>query len=401
MFELSPQIKMIEDVVRQFCLKEIKPNVRALENEEMLPYPIIRKLYKQLGIDGIVKMQLEKVAKKRESGQAADVTAMSSSGDPLMSHILLKELSRYAPGLAMSFGAGAGLAGGPIVAKGTGEQIRKYAIPVMTFEKIGAWGLTEPGAGSDAFGSMKTTAVLQDDHWVLNGTKTFITNAPHADIFVVYAKVQNTGLERAPVAAFVLERGYDGLSTGKPLDKMGMRDSPTGEIFLDNCKVPRANLLGDENWTGAKDVKKNLANERSSAPAMALGIVERCIEECVKYAKTRHQFGQAIAEFQAVQHRIARMEIARENVFNLVLKSAWLEKEGKMNAKFACAAKLYASEVAVQVSLDAIQIFGGNGYMKEYPVEKLMRDSKLIEIGAGTSEIQLSTIARELYKLYD
>jgi alkylation response protein AidB-like acyl-CoA dehydrogenase len=198
-----------------------------------------------------------------------------------------------------------------------------------------------------------------------------------------------------------MERGYDGLSTGKPMDKMGMRESPTGEIFLDNCKVPRRNLLGDEDWTGAKDVKKNLSVERSSAPAMALGIVERCIEECVKYAKSRQQFGQAIAEFQAVQHRIARMEIARENVFNLVLKSAWLEKEGKMNAKFACASKLYASEVAVQVSLDAIQIFGGNGYMKEYPVEKLMRDSKLIEIGAGTSEIQLSTIARELYKLYD
>lgn len=402
MFELSEEVKMIEQVLRKFCEAEIKPHIRALDDHSMLPYGIIRKLYATLAIDTLLKTQIEKTADKRERGEQAHMSAIGAGGgDPLIAHILLKELSRYAPGLAMTMGAGAGLCGGAIVAKGTPKQLRTYAVDVMTFKKIGSWALTEPGAGSDAFGSMATTARLDGDHWILNGQKTFITNAPHADIIVVYAKVQDTGLDRAPVGAFIVERGYEGLSTGEPMDKMGMRDSPTGDVFLDDCKVPRENLLGDENWSASKDVKQNLSQERSSAPAMALGIIERCIEETVKYARSRIQFGQPIADFQAVQHRIARMEIARENVFNLVLKSAWLEKEGKMNAKFACSAKLYASEAAVQVTLDAIQVHGGNGYMKDYPIEKLMRDSKLIEIGAGTSEIQLTTIARELYKMYD
>ncbi|RMF15261.1 MAG: acyl-CoA dehydrogenase [Candidatus Dadabacteria bacterium] len=408
MFEFSPQAKMAEQVLRQFCEKEIRPVVRDLDEHRMPPYDLIRKLYDALGIRPMIRAQIEKMIERVENegggGELLGGGDPASGGgiDPMMAQIVMKELCRYAPGLALSFGASVGLCGGALLRKGTPEQLRRYAIDVMTFDKIGAWALTEPGAGSDAFGSMKTTARRDGGDWILNGSKTFITNAPYADVFVLYARVVGTGLDRDPIVAFILERGMEGLSTGEPMEKMGMRDSPTGEVFLDDCRVPRNALLGEkEDWGGHRDVKQNLSHERSGAPAMALGIIERCLEESVRYAKQRVQFGQPIADFQAVQHRIARMEIARENVFNLVLKSAWLEKEGKMNAKFACAAKLYSSEAATQVAGDAIMIFGGNGYMKEYPVEKLARDAKLLEIGAGVSEIQLSTIARELYKMYD
>lgn len=408
MFEFSPQAKMAEQVLRQFCEKEIRPVVRDLDEHRMPPYDLIRKLYDALGIRPMIRAQIEKMIERVENegggGELLGGGDPASGGgiDPMMAQIVMKELCRYAPGLALSFGASVGLCGGALLRKGTPEQLRRYAIDVMTFDKIGAWALTEPGAGSDAFGSMKTTARRDGGDWILNGSKTFITNAPYADVFVLYARVVWTGLDRDPIVAFILERGMEGLSTGEPMEKMGMRDSPTGEVFLDDCRVPRNALLGEkEDWGGHRDVKQNLSHERSGAPAMALGIIERCLEESVRYAKQRVQFGQPIADFQAVQHRIARMEIARENVFNLVLKSAWLEKEGKMNAKFACAAKLYSSEAATQVAGDAIMIFGGNGYMKEYPVEKLARDAKLLEIGAGVSEIQLSTIARELYKMYD
>ncbi|OFV87563.1 MAG: hypothetical protein A3J75_08080 [Acidobacteria bacterium RBG_16_68_9] len=281
---------------------------------------------------------------------------------------------------------------------GSAELITHHALPVLRFDKIGAWGLTEPGAGSDAFGSMRTTATLDGDDLVLNGQKTFISNAPFADVFVIYTRV-DTGEAKRPIRPVVIERETPGLETGRPMRKMGLHDSPTGDIFLRDCRVPRANLIGTlEPSAGARGgaAIETLNLERAVMPAMCLGIIERCVEESIRYAKTRVQFGRPIAEFQAIAFTLARMELARENATNLVFKLAWAQRAGKLDARLASVAKLYCAEQAVRVSLDAIQIHGGAGYMAELPIEKLMRDAKVFEIGGGTNEIQLQTIARAI-----
>jgi alkylation response protein AidB-like acyl-CoA dehydrogenase len=327
----------------------------------------------------------------------AEGAAGGFGADPMLTSVLLKEISRVSPGFGMAFIAtlGCGMA---IVSRGSAELIERYALPVFRFEKIGAWGLTEPGAGSDAFGSMRTTAVPDGDDLVLNGQKTFISNAPFADVFTIYARI-HTGENPRPIRPVVVERGTPGLETGKPMRKMGMHDSPTGEIFLRDCRVPRANLIGSLDATsGARGAAAldTLNLERAIMPAMCLGIIERCVEESIRYAKTREQFGRPIAEFQAIAFKLARMELALENARNLVFKLAWAQRAGKLDARLASLAKLYCAEEAVRVSLDAIQIHGGAGYMTELPLEKLMRDAKMFEIGGGTNEIQLQTIARAI-----
>jgi alkylation response protein AidB-like acyl-CoA dehydrogenase len=281
---------------------------------------------------------------------------------------------------------------------GSADLVERLAIPLLRFEKFGAWALTEPGAGSDAFGSMRSLAVPEGDELVLDGQKTFISNAPYADVFTVYARVEAGG-GRLPVRGIVVERGTPGLETGPPMRKMGMHDSPTGEVFLQGCRVPLGNLLGSlepGERSGDGDAVETLNLERSVMPAMCLGIIERCVEESVRHAATREQFGKPIAEFQAVAFRLARMELALENARNLVFKLAWAQSQGRLDARLASLAKLYCAEEAVRVSLDAIQIHGGAGYMAELPLEKLMRDAKMFEIGGGTNEIQLQTIARSM-----
>jgi alkylation response protein AidB-like acyl-CoA dehydrogenase len=247
---------------------------------------------------------------------------------------------------------------------------------------------------------MRTAAVADGDAFVLNGQKTFISNAPYADIFAIYARVRS-GDGPGPARAFVVERGVDGLETGPPMRKMGMHDSPTGEIFLRDCRVPKENLLGGLEGKGGGSGAAALDTinaERSVMPAMCLGIIERCVEESVRHAKTREQFGRPIAEFQGLAFKIARMELALENARNLVFKLAWAQRAGKLDPRLASLAKLYCAEAAVRVSLDAIQVHGGAGYMAELPIEKLMRDAKMFEIGGGTNEIQLETIARSLLR---
>lgn len=423
MFELNQTQRMMEQMLRSYVDKEIMPHVQKMDAGEMLPYDLYRKMYKDLQLRG----QMEKVVDKKiaalraaESGgspagngspkaaeaanDADDATdALGGGRDPIMGSILMKELGRASPGFAMSLGASLGLCGMNILNKGTADQVEQFAKPVLTLEKIGAWGLTEPGAGSDAFGSMKTVARRDGDYWVLNGSKTFITNAPYAEVFVVYAKVKEDGAgadQRTwPVRSFALQRGDEGLSTSEPFEKMGMCDSPTGMVFLDDCRIPADRILGgkkaetEEARAGGKEI---LQGERSGLPALAVGIIERCLEVAIKYAKEREQFGQPIASYQAVQLRIANMYIALENARNLMYKQAWLAAEGKRDMFSACVAKVYCSQMATQVALDAIQILGGNGYMKEYHVEKLMRDAKLLEIGGGTSDINLLTMARQL-----
>jgi alkylation response protein AidB-like acyl-CoA dehydrogenase len=315
----------------------------------------------------------------------------------MLTSILLKEISRVSPGFGMVLLAtlGCGMA---ILSRGSAELIERYALPVLRFDKIGAWGLTEPGAGSDAFGGMRTTAVADGDDLILNGQKTFISNAPFADVFAIYARIE-TGDAVRPIRAIVVERGTPGLETGQPMRKMGMHDSPTGEIFLQDCRVPRRNVIGDlESQPTARGgaALDTLNLERSVMPAMCLGIFERCVEESIRYAKTREQFGHPIAEFQAIAFKLARMELALENARNLVFKLAWAQRAGKLDARLASLAKLYCAEEAVRVALDAIQIHGGAGYMAELPLEKLMRDAKMFEIGGGTNEIQLQTIARAI-----
>ncbi|MBW1687138.1 MAG: acyl-CoA dehydrogenase family protein [Deltaproteobacteria bacterium] len=401
MFELDDMQRAMESAARAWCENELAPQVPALETGEQRPYELLRRLGQDLGISELLVQGAESRLAKLEGGgeEAAERGGEGSGlgGDPMLTSVLLKEISRVSPGFGMVLIATAGC-GMAILSQGSALLIERYAIPIFRFEKIGAWGLTEPGAGSDAFGGMRTTAELDGDDLVLNGQKSMISNAPFADVFTIYARV-GSGEGKRPVRPIVVARGTSGLETGPPLRKMGMHDSPTGEIFLRDCRVPRENLLGDlEAKQGPRggDALGVLNLERSVMPAMCLGIIERCVEESARYARERKQFGQPIAEFQGVAFKLARMDLALENARNLVLKLAWAQREDKLDARLASLAKLYCAEQAVRVALDAIQIHGGAGYMAELPIEKLMRDAKMFEIGGGTNEIQLQTIARSL-----
>lgn len=403
MFQLSETQRMVEQAVRAWCEAKLAPAVPALETGAVLPYDLLREMARALALsEPLVAMAERRMAALRaEAPEGPLRVAEGKSGggfgnDPMLVSILLKEISRVSPGFGLALLAtlGCGMA---IVARGSAPLIERFALPILRFEKIGAWALTEPGAGSDAFGSMRATAVRDGDDWVLNGEKTFISNAPFADTFAVYARVA-TGGERQVIRAFAVERGTPGLETGPPMRKMGMHDSPTGAVFLQDCRIPAERLLGNLDGGGARGgaVLDTLNLERAVMPAMCLGIIERCVEESIKYAKTREQFGRPIAEFQAIAFKLARMEMALEVARNFVFKLAWAQRNGQLDTRLVSLAKLYCAEAAVRVSLDAIQIHGGAGYMADLPIEKLMRDAKLFEIGGGSNEIQLQTIARTI-----
>ena len=398
MFELDETQALLERSVRAWCEKELAPAVPALEAGQLLPYDLLRRLGRELGIADVLAASAERRIARLRGGPAPEAPEGGDfGGDPVLTSVLLKEISRISPGFGMCLIASLGCAMA-IRARGSADAIETFALPLLRFETIGAWALTEPGAGSDAFGSMRTTARPDGDAWVLDGQKTFISNAPYADIFAVYARVEAGG-GRRPVRGIVVPRGTPGLETGPPMRKMGMHDSPTGEVFLRGCRVPRENLLGGlEAGEGARGgaALETLNLERAVMPAMCLGIIERCVEASIAYAKVREQFGRPIGEHQGVAFKLARMELALENARNLVLKLAWAQRAGRLDARLASLAKLYCAEQAVSVSLDAIQIHGGAGYMAELPLEKLMRDAKMFEIGGGTNEIQLQTIARAI-----
>jgi hypothetical protein len=360
------------------------------------------------GISSMVSSTLKKMVERKrrqeqegteEKGSLQEVLTgeFGETMDPLLIFVVAKELCRVSPSFALSLGAHMGLCGQTILSKGTSDQIERYALPIFSFEKLGCWALTEPEAGSDAF-SLTTTAVPDGDFYVLNGSKTFITNAPCADVFVVYAKIDREGAktDKRMIYPFVIERGTEGLSVGKPMHKMGMQGSPTGEIFLNDVRVHRDQLLGKKEKTGRAQAQETLTSEREEAAAMAWGIIERCLEESLKYAVERKQFGMRLIEFQLVQEKIARMYVHLENVKNLAFKQAWAMREGRSNVRDACAAKYYAAAAAVEVGMEAIQLMGGYGYMYEQQVERLTRDAKLLMIGGGTSEIQLLNIAKDL-----
>jgi acyl-CoA dehydrogenase len=403
MFELNDTQRMVESVARSWCEQTLAPAVPALETGQLLPYDLLRRMASELGISGPLVAMAEKRLGKLHHGKAQassgrqDKQSDAFGNDPMLISLLLKEISRVSPGFGMVLIATLGCAMA-ILDRGTADLIERYALPVLRFDKVGAWGLTEPDAGSDAFGSMRTTAVPDGGDLVLNGQKTFISNAPYADTFVIYARVGKEKNSRL-IRPIVVTRRTPGLETGKPMRKMGMHDSPTGEIFLRDCRVPQGNVIGSlEEAKGRRGATAldTLNLERAVMPPMCLGIIERCVEESIRYAKTREQFGRPIAEFQAIAFKLARMELTLENARNLVFKLAWAQRNGKLDARLASLAKLYCAEEAVRVSLEAIQIHGGAGYMADMPLEKLMRDAKMFEIGGGTNEIQMQTIARSI-----
>jgi acyl-CoA dehydrogenase len=387
----------VATMVRQWCQSQLAPRIPALEHGTEQPFELMKKMAKTFGFDAMLGASVQKRIARLRAGddapQSAEKTLAGGVGNPMMMHVVVKELSRVSPGFAMGFGVSMGLVGGAIVAKGTADQIERWGLPVATVQQIGSWCLTEPGAGSDAFGSMRTTARKDGSDYLLKGSKTFITNGPGADVFLVYARTDDGG-----VATFIVERGMPGVTIGPPFKKMGMRDSPTSEVFFDDVRLGALHLLGgkEKGAAGRADTKDSLGSERSGVPAMAWGIIERCYDASLAYVREREQFGRPIGAFQAVQLKISDLFIKLRTVENVVYRTAWMQQNGVKDMPFVNASKAMCAQMAVDAALTAIQIHGGYGYMEELGLEKLARDAKLLELGAGTTDINLLACAREL-----
>src|SRR5687767_12957679 len=405
MFEWTDEQRMIRDAIRQFVEKEIKPNLEALEHGDMPPYDILRKLFATFGMDAMARESFKRRLEREKAGDTGrsprdDEGGASTAGFQMIPII---ELCRYCPGMVTAMGVSMGLTAAAIMSRGTIAQKERWALDLLTMDKVGAWAITEPDSGSDAFGSMKSTARRDGDEYVLNGSKTFITNGPYADTIVFICKLDegNEPKDRK-VLSFVLDRGMPGLEQSKPLRKIGMHSSPTGELFLDDVRVGRDRLIGETEDLpagGREGAKDTFSMERSGVAAMSLGIIEQCLEKCVQYAKNRVQFGKPIGEFQLIQDKLARMEVARLNVQNLVFRHIEMTRAGKsLSLAEASAMKLYSARAATEVALEAVQLFGGNGYMSEFHVEQLARDAKVLQIYAGTDEIQITHIAKDLLR---
>ena len=407
MFEWSEEHQMIRDAVKRFVDDEIRPHVEELEHGDLPPYDILRKLFATFGMDAMARDRFKRQIEREKAvaaGEAEPTPAKErSGGDSGMSLIPIIELCRVCPGMVTAMGVSMGLTSAAIMSKGTTAQKERWALDLLTMDKVGAWAITEPGSGSDAFGSMKSTARRDGDDYVLNGSKTFITNGPYADTTVFICKLdEGNAPEDRKVLSFVLDRGMPGFVQSKPLRKMGMHSSPTGELFLDDVRVGRDRLIGETEDlpSGGRDgAKATFQQERSGVAAMALGIIEECLQLSVQYAKDRVQFGKPIGEFQLIQDKLARMEVARMNVQNLVFRTMEMGAAGRtMSLAEASAMKLYSARAATEVALEAVQLFGGNGYMSEFRVEQLARDAKVLQIYAGTDEIQITHIAKDLLR---
>jgi acyl-CoA dehydrogenase len=413
-FEWSDEQKMIRDVVRQFIDAEVRPKVDELEKGTLPPYDILRKLYATFGMDSMAresfKRSIERDRAALEARQRGEEPPPRESlggdgGMGAMAILPIIELCRVAPGIVTALGVSLGLAAGTIMSRGTIEQRERWAADLLSLEKVGAWAITEPDSGSDAIGGMKSTARPDGDGgYVLNGSKTFITNGPFADTIVYYAKLDDGRVARErEVLTFVLDRGIPGLEQSPPLRKMGLHSSPTGQLFLSDVRVGSDRLLAGSGvedeaaGAGRASAKANFTLERSGVAAMALGVIEECLALSVAYAKTRVQFGQPIGEFQLIQLKLAKMEVARLNVQNLVFRFLEMAAAGRApTLAEASAMKLYSAQAASEVAMEAVQLFGGNGYMAEYRVEQLARDAKSFQIYAGTDEIQVTHIAKDL-----
>ncbi|MDX1891617.1 acyl-CoA dehydrogenase family protein [Mycolicibacterium sp. 050158] len=411
MLEWSDVDVAVRDAVRDFVDEEIRPHVDDLESGDMAPYPIIRKLFATFGIDTMAKESLERrLAKMRDgdraSGGSSSGGMFGGGGDQAgMGFVLVSELCRVCMGVVTGMGVSLGLTVPTIASRGTLAQQERWLPELVTYEKVGAWAITEPDSGSDAFGGMKSYVVRDGDGYVLNGQKTFITNGPDADVTVVYAKLDEgdpTASKRdRKVLTFVLDKGMKGFVQSKPLRKMGIHSSRTGELFFDDVRLGRDRLLGetedDERGDGRDSARSNFSAERIGVAAMALGVIEECLRLCVEHAKTRTLWGREIGRFQLIQLKLASMEVARMNVRNMLFRVIEAAQAGHpITLAEASAMKWYCSQAATDVAMEAVQLFGGNGYMTEYRVEQLARDAKSLMIYAGSNEVQITHVARGL-----
>jgi alkylation response protein AidB-like acyl-CoA dehydrogenase len=410
MLEWSDVDLAVRDAVREFVDKEIRPHVDELESGEMAPYPIIRKLFATFGIAEMARDSLHKrLARLREGGESSEKPSsggMFGAGSGSMGFVVVSELCRVSMGIVTGMGVSLGLTVPTIMGRGTLAQQERWLPDLVTYDKIGAWAITEPESGSDAFGGMKSYVVRDGDDYILNGQKTFITNGPDADVVVVYAKLDEPGVEKRDrkVLTFVLDRGMEGFVQSKPFRKMGIHSSRTGELFFNDVRLGRDRLLGetegdraDSAGDGRASARSNFSAERIGVAAMALGVIEECLRLCVDYAKNRRLWGQEIGQFQLIQLKLANMEVARMNVRNILFRVIESAQSGKpISLPEASAIKWYCSQAATDVAMDAVQLFGGNGYMTEYRVEQLARDAKSLMIYAGSNEVQITHVAKGL-----
>jgi alkylation response protein AidB-like acyl-CoA dehydrogenase len=414
MLEWSDVDLAVRDAVREFVEKEVRPHVDALESGEMEPYPIIRKLFATFGIADIARDSLNKrLARLRDGGQSSEKPSSSGmfGGDGAsagMGFVVVSELCRVCMGVVTGMGVSLGLTVPTIMGRGTLAQQQRWLPDLVTYDKVGAWAITEPDSGSDAFGGMKSYVVRDGDDYILNGQKTFITNGPDADVVVVYAKLNedeagdsSSNPRDRKVLTFVLDRGMEGFVQSKPFRKMGIHSSRTGELFFSNVRLGRDRLLGETEDNAAGDgresARSSFSTERIGVAAMALGVIEECLRLCVDYAKNRKLWGQEIGQFQLIQLKLANMELARINVRNMLFRVIEAMQTGmQISLPEASAIKWYCSKAATDVAMDAVQLFGGNGYMTEYRVEQLARDAKSLMIYAGSNEVQITHVAKGL-----
>ena len=377
-FTLPDHVEALREEVRKFAEKEIRPHVMAWDEAKTYPMAVMKQLG-EMGMMGVIFPE--------EYGGA---------GMGYIEYaVVVEELSRVDGSVGISIAAHNSLCSNHIYAMGSEAQKQKYLVPLASGKAIGAWGLTEPGAGSDA-GAQVATAKKEGSHYILNGTKNFITHGTVGDIAVVMART-SPGKGTEGISAFILEKGMNGFKAGKQENKLGLRASDTSELIMEDVKVPFENLLGEEG-IGFKQAMKTLDGGRISIGALGLGMAQGAYEEAAKYAKVRKTFGKPIADHQAIQFKLADMATQIEAARLLIYKAANLKDQGKPYAQAASMAKLYSSEIACKVADEAVQILGGYGYIKDYPVEKYYRDVKLCTIGEGTSEIQRTVIARNLLK---
>lgn len=377
-FELNEDQRMIADMIRDFGEKEITPFRGKWDDDQEFPLQVFKKLG-ELGLMGVLVPQ--------EYG---------GSGFGYFEYITtIMEVTKLDPGIGLSLAAHNSLCTGHIMQFGNEEQKKRWLPKLATAEWIGAWGLTEPNTGSDA-GNMKTTARKEGNEWVINGTKNWITHGKSGDVAVVIVRTGEVG-DSHGMTAFVVERGTPGFSGGKKEDKLGMRSSETAEMIFEDCRIPEENMLG-EVGEGFVQSMKVLDGGRISIAALSLGIAEGAYLEALQYAQERHQFNQPIFNFQGISFKLADMATKLEAAKLLTFRAADLKNKGKSVTKESAMAKYHASECAVECATEAVQIFGGYGYTKDYPVEKYYRDSKLCTIGEGTSEIQKLVISRSILR---
>ena len=381
-FTLSKEHEMARTLFHEFAEKEVKPLAQEVDETEHFPRETVEKMAKN-GFLGIP-------VPKEYGGQGCD---------PLAYAMCVEELSKVCGTTGVIVSAHTSLCCDPIQTYGTEEQKQKYLVPLAKGEKLGAFGLTEPGAGTDAQGQ-QTKAVLDGDEWVLNGTKIFITNGKEADVYVVIAVtgiVEKRGKKQKEISAFLVEKGTPGFEFGTKEKKMGIRGSATYELIFTDCRIPKENMLGKQG-EGFKMAMHTLDGGRIGIAAQALGIAEGALERTVEYVKERKQFGRSIAQFQNTQFQLADMATKVQAAQMMVYRAAVAKDTQKSYSVEAAMAKLYAAEVAMEVTTKAVQLHGGYGYIREYDVERMMRDAKITEIYEGTSEVQRMVISGSLLK---